>query len=271
MKSFETVIVGRDLFQSLSCGFYRVPKSRRPVECISTKWPNVRSIILKCSFSDQIWVEKFGIHLSSIRQEGWGRWRFNPYPFPGWCHLHLRQVDFYGEVFRKTVGKSLEEVSVRSFLYNIPLIRLIKEHCRNITHLFFRWKEEEVCDEIFEGIDSFGVQLEHALVHNISETQLLRVMKGCSNSWFDLATCSISKSLKPALKILGDKLELPGSWNECPNIRELKLYGGFSHADASLLKEKPKYLLKRLELTTFYEKIDLIKECIHFSPKERVH
>lgn len=207
VNSFRTFIVGHGFPQK---------DIRCQIDYLSTKWPNVQSLILDCDAPEgRVWLEMFGKNLVCLRSEYFLHWREISTFCPGLRHLYLGTVDCHGEygyTFWKKVGKNLETLSIHVTLGGLNQISLIKEHCRGIKRLLLSGSDGEVNDEISKRIVSYGDQLVGAELTFMSEAQMLLVKNSCSNSRFDL--CIEYDDLGPALSMLGDKIGAieSGAW-----------------------------------------------------------
>lgn len=129
VNSFYTIIVGVEF----AINSYEI-------EHLSTKWPSVSSLILKCNSVDaRIWVQKFGRKLATLRIDKVSHWQEIPVYCPDLRHLYLGQVGLYGEVadsFWNAVGKNLETLSINCITTEfINQVDLIKKHRRKIKRL----------------------------------------------------------------------------------------------------------------------------------------
>jgi len=190
---------------------------RERADFVSTKFPNIRSLILRVNApSERVWLKMMGTHsnIKSLRTYGTEYTSIATY-FPYLRHLHLYKLNTSGysdKLNWKKVAANIETLSVCNLLTieNIDEIESVTKYCRKIKHLELSGMDEAAKDAISKCTSSYGGQLECAKLHAMSESQLLRVKRACPTARIAFSTGYLgmnSSLIATTLKIGGSELK----------------------------------------------------------------
>jgi len=245
---------------------------------LDRKCPNLRKLaILNVESANEAkgWLRKFGAKLQCLQIEC-----FHPSNHailaiekycPGLREVYLRAVaedHVRNTALWKTLGDSVQILTVQLQFAGVEQVACIQEHCRKITRIHLEVVvnlhegDEEFNNAYADCIASYGDALECATVFDMGENQLQRIVSSCSNARF---TSNVSQRgmLLPTLSIMGRQLEkvnvgieqnwggsdrYAAAWSGCSNLREFHMVDVLKTADMGCFMTGAKFNLRKINI-----------------------
>jgi len=171
--------------------------------------PNVRSLSVKETRS--LWASTFARQLEKLEVESNGIQDLFPSICPDLLELNIDTGNPFfdsNSIDWNNVGSKLESLRIEQMVNSQDVLKNIRKHCESLKHIDIHmtcyFSEPPLF--IAEFIASYGDQLEHVHVHNMTEDQLNLIAGRCRNARFYVYICENDKLLLSATRILATRL-----------------------------------------------------------------